>query len=219
MEELTARAPERRACDSGIRGGCTLIQKPGAWDGNSGSGSAINWRYLVRIPFPCLTVGIALLAAGAMRRRLRAEEREMLLYVDNSLGDDISVIDLGTLKVVDTIKVGKEPHGLCAPADGRRLFTTIESEKSLKTIDTLTGKIVDIIPVDGQAQRVRRHTGWTLCWRAYTRRQPRGDRRYYREKGCEIAAGQRAAQLFQRRKQQRHVCVLDGGATKSTSST
>ena len=74
----------------------------------------------------------------------------MLLYVDNSLGDDISVIDLGSLKVVDTIQVGKEPHGLCAPADGRRLFTTIESEKNLKTIDTLTGKIVNIIPVDGR---------------------------------------------------------------------
>lgn len=74
----------------------------------------------------------------------------MLLYVDNSLGDDITVIDLGSLKVMDTIRVGKEPHGLCAPADGRRLFTTIEAEKSLKTIDTLTGKIVDTIPVSGR---------------------------------------------------------------------
>ena len=74
----------------------------------------------------------------------------MLLYVDNSLGDDISVIDLGKLQVVDTIKVGNEPHGLCAPADGRRLFTTIESEKNLKTIDTLTGKIVDTLAVTGR---------------------------------------------------------------------
>ncbi|HVN05470.1 MAG TPA: YncE family protein [Bryobacteraceae bacterium] len=74
----------------------------------------------------------------------------MLLYVDNSLGDDISVIDLGKLQVVDTIKVGKEPHGLCAPTDGRRLFTTIESEKNLKTIDTLSGKIIDTISVTGR---------------------------------------------------------------------
>ncbi|MDR3700867.1 MAG: cytochrome D1 domain-containing protein [Candidatus Sulfopaludibacter sp.] len=74
----------------------------------------------------------------------------MLLYVDNSLGDDISVIDLGTLKVVDTIKVGNQPHALCAPADGRRLFTTIESEKNLKIIDTLTGKITATIPVTGK---------------------------------------------------------------------
>ncbi len=74
----------------------------------------------------------------------------MLLYVDNSLGDDISVIDLGSMKVVDTIQVGKEPHALCAPADGRRLFTTIESENTFKTIDTLTGKILDTIPLGGR---------------------------------------------------------------------
>jgi YVTN family beta-propeller protein len=103
----------------------------------------------MRISVPCVTVGIALLAAAAMNAAPAAGAR-MLLYVDNSLGDDITVIDLGTLKVVDTIKVGNQPHGLCAPADGRRLFTTIESEKNLKTIDTLTGKILDTIPVTGR---------------------------------------------------------------------
>lgn len=76
--------------------------------------------------------------------------RRTLLYVDNSLGDDITVIDLGTLKTVDTIKVGNQPHGLCAPADGRRLFTTIESERNLKIIDTATGKITATIPVTGK---------------------------------------------------------------------
>jgi YVTN family beta-propeller protein len=81
---------------------------------------------------------------------LYAAGPRMLLYVDNSLGDDISVIDLATFKVIDTIKVGNLPHALCAPADGRRLFTTIESEKNLKTIDTRTGKIVDTIPVTGK---------------------------------------------------------------------
>src|SRR5579864_9307939 len=49
-------------------------------------------------------------------------------YVTNSLGDDITMIDLGTLKSVGTIKVGKRVHGVCAQADGQKLFTTIESE-------------------------------------------------------------------------------------------
>lgn len=79
-----------------------------------------------------------------------ASGARMLLYVDNSLGDDITVIDLSTLKVVNTLKVGNQPHALCAPADGRRLFTSIESEKNLKTIDTVTGKIIGIIPVTGK---------------------------------------------------------------------
>ncbi len=74
----------------------------------------------------------------------------MLLYVDNSLGDDLSVIDLSTMKVVDTIRVGKEPHGLCAPADGRSVFVTIESENNLKVIDTRTGKVTAAIPVSGR---------------------------------------------------------------------
>ena len=72
------------------------------------------------------------------------------LYVTNSLGDDITVIDLATLKVVGDIKVGQEVHGVCAPADGRRLFTTIESEDNLKVIDTATDKIVDTIPLTGR---------------------------------------------------------------------
>ena len=101
----------------------------------------------MRITLPYRAAGIALFTAAAMHA---AGGARMLLYVDNSQGDDLTVIDLGTLKVVDTIKVGNEPHGLCAPADGRRLFTTIESEKNLKTIDTITGKILDTIPVTGR---------------------------------------------------------------------
>src|ERR1022692_3439021 len=101
----------------------------------------------MRITVPCITAGIALFAAAAMNAAPADGGARMLLYVDNSLGDDITVIDLGTLKIVDTIKVGNQPHALCAPADGRRLFTTIESEKNLKIIDTITGKILDTVPV------------------------------------------------------------------------
>ncbi len=104
----------------------------------------------MRITVQCLTAGIALFVGSAIHAASSDGGGRMLLYVDNSLGDDISVIDLGSLKVVDTIKVGNQPHALCAPADGRRLFTTIESEKNLKTIDTLTGRIVDVISVSGK---------------------------------------------------------------------
>lgn len=104
----------------------------------------------MRITVLCTTVGIALFAAAAIDAASPDGGARMLLYVDNSLGDDITVIDLGTLKAVDTIKVGDQPHALCAPADGRRLFTTIESEKNLKTIDTITGKILDTIAVTGK---------------------------------------------------------------------
>jgi YVTN family beta-propeller protein len=77
-------------------------------------------------------------------------EGTVRLYITNSLGDDITVIDLGTLQVIDDIKVGQEVHGVCAPADGRRLFTTIESERNLKVIDTATDRVVDTIPLTGR---------------------------------------------------------------------
>ncbi len=72
------------------------------------------------------------------------------LYVTNSLADDITVIDLGTLKVVQDIVVGEQVHGLCADATGRRLFTTIESDHKFKTIDPATGKVVGEVPLDGR---------------------------------------------------------------------
>lgn len=71
-------------------------------------------------------------------------------YVTNSLGDDITMIDLGTLKSVGTIKVGKRVHGVCAEADGRKLFTTVESEKTLKVIDTATNEVTATIALTGR---------------------------------------------------------------------
>lgn len=72
------------------------------------------------------------------------------IYVTNSLGDDITVIDLANLKAIGHIKVGKAVHGVCAPEDGRRVFTTIESENNLKVIDTSTDRVVNVIPLTGR---------------------------------------------------------------------
>jgi YVTN family beta-propeller protein len=72
------------------------------------------------------------------------------LYVTNSESDDITVIDLGTLRAIDDLKVGDQVHGVCAPAEGHQLFTTIESENSLKVIDTATGRITDTIALTGR---------------------------------------------------------------------
>jgi YVTN family beta-propeller protein len=89
---------------------------------------------------------VTLTAAAA----LSSAERATRLYVTNSLGNNITVIDLKAFKVVRDIKVGEQVHGLCAPADGRRLFTTIEAEDKLKVIDTATGTVVDAISLTGR---------------------------------------------------------------------
>jgi YVTN family beta-propeller protein len=97
-----------------------------------------------------LAISVFMLAILGMVKGAAAANATARLYVSNSLGDDITVIDLATLKVVGNIKVGDAVHGLCAPADGRRLFTTIESEKNLKVIDTATNRVLETIPLTGR---------------------------------------------------------------------
>jgi YVTN family beta-propeller protein len=101
----------------------------------------------MRMSICWLTMWVFVLATSGVSS---AQSAKMKLYVTNSLGDDITVIDLGTLRAVGDIKVGEYVHGVCAQADGRKLFTTIESEKNLKVIDTATSRIVDTIPLTGR---------------------------------------------------------------------
>jgi len=54
-----------------------------------------------------------------------------LLYVANSQGDDISIIDLATRKCQD-LESGSHRARCLRQADGRRAFATVESENSLK---------------------------------------------------------------------------------------
>ena len=49
------------------------------------------------------------------------------LYVANSAGNDLHVIDTRTHKVVKRVEVGPQPHGLVATKDGSLLFITIEN--------------------------------------------------------------------------------------------
>ena len=73
-----------------------------------------------------------------------------ILYVGNSLGDDITIIDLPTQKVISTLKVGHLVHGICAQGDGRKAFVTIESNNTLKVLDTKTNTIIDTIDLPGR---------------------------------------------------------------------
>ncbi len=97
-----------------------------------------------------LATSLCLLTAAVMCRASSSANEMTKLYVTNSLGDDITVIDLTTFKVVDDIRVGEHVHGVCAQADGRKLFTTIESENNLKVIDTATDAVVDTISLTGK---------------------------------------------------------------------
>jgi YVTN family beta-propeller protein len=97
---------------------------------------------------PCLGVlGLALgltTAAGADQK-----EAAPKLYVTNSDGDNIHIIDLGSFKVIGEIRTAKRPHGAAASADGRRLFATVEEDRTLHVIDTASDRITQSIKLSG----------------------------------------------------------------------
>ena len=77
-----------------------------------------------------------------------AADARTLLYVGNSLGDDVTVIDPATQKVVTTITVGKQVHGVCAPADGKTAYVTVEATHQLQIVDTRTNTRCPVSPTN-----------------------------------------------------------------------
>jgi YVTN family beta-propeller protein len=93
-----------------------------------------------------ILVGCALAASSP--DSLRAQSTR--LYVGNSIADDITVIDLNSLKVIGDIKAGPHVHGVTVQPDGKRLFTTSESDKTLRIFDTSTDKLISEIKLTGR---------------------------------------------------------------------
>jgi YVTN family beta-propeller protein len=93
---------------------------------------------------PCLGVLVLLTAAGADQK-----ESVLKLYVTNSAGDNVHVIDLASFKVIGEIRLGEHPHGAATSADGRRFFTTVEGDHTLRIIDTANDRVLQSIKLSG----------------------------------------------------------------------
>lgn len=75
------------------------------------------------------------------------------VYVPNLRGNNVSVIDPATLKVVDVFKVGRAPQHIVPSWDMRTLWVANNAERGndgrLTPVDPRTGKPGQAIPVDG----------------------------------------------------------------------
>ncbi len=91
---------------------------------------------------------LALFGVVADARADAAPARQKL-YVTNSAGDDVTIVDVATNKVTGRIVVGPHPHGIAAPADGSFLLVSVEGTKpgQLVWIDTATDKVTHRINV------------------------------------------------------------------------
>jgi YVTN family beta-propeller protein len=83
-----------------------------------------------------------------------AAAQNQWLYVGNSRGDDISIVDLASLKVIGEIKLGERIHGVAVQPDGKRLFATVESDHTLRIIDTGTRQTLGTVKVSGRPNQV-----------------------------------------------------------------
>ena len=82
-----------------------------------------------------------------------ASTPSLRLYVGNSRGADVTILDIGTLKVVGDIKLGERVHGVAVQPDGKRLFATVESDNTLRIVDTQTGNM-ETVKLSGRPNQV-----------------------------------------------------------------
>jgi YVTN family beta-propeller protein len=99
--------------------------------------------------FRCLSsIGIvAVLVAVGLVHAQESAQTWRKLYVINTAGDDVTVVDVATNKVLSRIEVGPHPHGIAAPVSGDLLLVTVEGGKGeLVWIDPATDKVVRRMP-------------------------------------------------------------------------
>jgi YVTN family beta-propeller protein len=74
-------------------------------------------------------------------------EARQKLYVTNSAGNDIHIIDVSTHQVLGRLEVGPEPHGIAASAAGDQVFLTIEN---------MSGEAGELVWLDPRSDRITR---------------------------------------------------------------
>ena len=93
----------------------------------------------------CVTLSLAPHLASAGEARV---------YVTDSGGDSIEVIDPATNKVAQVITGIGTPHGINFSPDGSRIYVSSESRNALEIVDRETGKITDEVALSGHPNNI-----------------------------------------------------------------
>src|SRR3989441_4686004 len=72
----------------------------------------------------------------------------------NSAGDDVSIIDPVTNKVVGKITGIEVNHGAAVAPDGSRIYISNEAESTLDVVDGRTLKVTNRIPLSGHPNNI-----------------------------------------------------------------
>ena len=78
-----------------------------------------------------------------------------LLYVSTELEHSLTIIDPATLKIIGSVPTGQaESHMFAITRDGRRAYTANVGPGTVSVLDLEAKKLITIIPVSGQIQRI-----------------------------------------------------------------
>jgi YVTN family beta-propeller protein len=69
------------------------------------------------------------------------------IYITNSAGDSIDVVDPETNHVIQVIRGIELPHGIAFSPDGARVYVSNESESVLDVVDRKSGQILHKVPL------------------------------------------------------------------------
>ena len=98
--------------------------------------------------------GTRLLAAMLALVPFAASAETGRVYVTNSAGDNIHVIDPATNKVVQVIKGIEASHGVGFSPDGKRVYVSDEAKATLDVVDQKTGRVTKAIPLSGRPNNI-----------------------------------------------------------------
>ncbi len=101
----------------------------------------------------CLSIRLSRFGA-ALLLVLPLAANSVRIIQTNSAGDDVSIIDPTTNKVVGTIKGIEVNHGAAAAPDGSRFYISNEGESTLDVVDAKTLKIIRKIPLSGHPNNI-----------------------------------------------------------------
>jgi len=77
-----------------------------------------------------------------------------LIYITNSAGSTIDVIDSATNRVVQTLRGIELPHGVNFSPDGSRVYVSNEFESVLDVIDSKSGEILRRVALSGHPNNI-----------------------------------------------------------------
>jgi YVTN family beta-propeller protein len=85
---------------------------------------------------------------------ISASAGEVRIYVTDSGGDRVEVIDPATNKVVQVISGIAVPHGIGFSPDSSRIYVSSESKNVLEILDRATGMIIDEVQLSGHPNNI-----------------------------------------------------------------